>query len=79
MQKAADPLLWRFSNYHERKSVMDIADQLTRIFCQIDDFCKEFDKNIFEYLVMALPHLVLLTKLIYVTKGSPTVPQDAIS
>ena len=24
---------------------MDIADQLTRIFCEIDDFCKAFDEN----------------------------------
>ena len=30
---------------------MDIANQLTCIFCEIDDFCKEFDKNIKQQLL----------------------------
>jgi Transposase DDE domain len=30
---------------------MDIANQLTRILCEIDDFCKEFDANIKSHLL----------------------------
>ena len=34
---------------------MDVANQLTRIFCQIDDFCKEFDENI-KYNLLPSPN-----------------------